>query len=106
MCSGEADAGIISGNQAHAASFQQVSKARKAQLSFYALPGGNIGLGVGASFKRPGAITAADEIRSEIVNMSQDGTLSAIYLHWFSDPNNETTTIFYLKAGWSSGTLA
>ncbi len=97
VCSGRADAGIISGSEAHAASFQQISKARNAQLTFFALPGGNIGLGVAASFKRPGAIAAADEIRDEIVRMSQDGTLSAIYLHWFSDPNNETTSIFYLN---------
>ncbi|HTB79608.1 MAG TPA: response regulator [Opitutaceae bacterium] len=97
VSSGQADAGIISGSEAHAASFQQISKVANTNLSFFALPGGNIGLGVAASFKRPGAITAADELRDEIVKMSQDGTLSAVYLHWFSDPNNETTSIFYLN---------
>ncbi len=65
------------------------------ELNFFPL-GGTTGVGVGASLLRPGAARAADEIREEIGKMAFDGTLSAIDLRWYMDPNNESAAIFAL----------
>ena len=45
---------------------------------------------------RSDARRAADEIRGEIINMTKDGTLSAICFHWFLYPDTQILTTYYL----------
>ncbi len=94
---GKVDAGLIWGNLAQASGYRKMADLDKGALVFYPLPRGNVGLGVGSSLE-PNAKRAADDIAKEIGRMSLDGTLSAIYYRWFLDPNNETTSVFYLSA--------
>jgi signal transduction histidine kinase/CheY-like chemotaxis protein len=67
-----------------------------AKLKFYLLPSGNLGFGVGASFRRRGAEAAADAIRTEIGEMASEGTLSAIFYRSFFDPSNESMIVYDL----------
>ncbi|HTD21613.1 MAG TPA: ATP-binding protein [Terriglobales bacterium] len=96
VCSGKADAGVISGSKADVADLRGVQACQNAQLKFYFLPKGNIFFGIGATHKRPGADRAADAIRAEIGEMAYDGTLSGIYYRSFMDPSNESLIVFYL----------
>ena len=96
VAEGKADAGQIAAVHAHTAEFLKTVAAESAGLNYYPLPGGIFLTGVGASFSRPNARRAADDIREEIGRMAVDGTLSGIYLHWFSDPSTEAAAIFYL----------
>ena len=98
VCTGKADAGLISGSKADAAYLLgSKSSCQNAKLRFYMLTNGNLGFGVGASFKRRGADKAADALRAGIGDMAKDGTLSAIYYRTFQDPSNEALTIYYLS---------
>ena len=96
VCTGKADAGLISGSKADAASLRELQACRDAPLKFYFLRDGNVGFGIGASFKRRDAARAANAIRAEIGKMAYDGTLSAIYYRAFQDPSNEAMTVYYL----------
>ena len=92
---GQADAGLIWGNLAHASGYSKLGGLNKAEMTFYPLPNGTVGLGVGSSLD-PDAMRAANAVAEEIGKMALDGTLSAIYYRWFLDPSNETTSVFYL----------
>ncbi|HZP60853.1 MAG TPA: response regulator [Opitutaceae bacterium] len=92
---GKAEAGLIWGNLAHASGYSKLGNLDKAEMLFFPLPNGTVGLGVGSSLN-PDAKRAADAIVGEIGKMALDGTLSAIYYRWFLDPSNETTSVFYL----------
>jgi signal transduction histidine kinase/CheY-like chemotaxis protein len=94
---GAVDAGLIWGNLAQASGYRKMADLNKGSLIFYPLLHGNVGLGVAATLQ-PDAERAADAISAEIGKMALDGTLSAIYYRWFLDPNNETTSVFYLSA--------
>ncbi len=96
VCSGAADAGLISGSKADAPDFRNVAACRDARLRFYLLPQGNVLFGIGASFRRPGADRAAAAIRDEIGSLAGDGTLSSLYFRWFMDPSNESMIVYYL----------
>ena len=58
----------------------------------------NTGGGVGANPRDDGAIHAADAIRERIGDMARDGALTAIYLHWFAHPSQETLMLEYLDS--------
>jgi signal transduction histidine kinase/DNA-binding response OmpR family regulator len=94
---GNVEAGLIWGNLAQASGYRKMADLNKGALIFYPLAHGNVGLGVAAALQ-PSAKRAADDISAEIGKMALDGTLSAIYYRWFLDPNNETTSVFYLSA--------
>jgi signal transduction histidine kinase/CheY-like chemotaxis protein len=95
VCDGKADAGIIFGNLSHTIDMPRLTRTAATPLVFYPLPRGKVDLGVGATTRRPDSPKAADALRDAIVEMSEDGTLSAIYVSWFRDPNNETQVFFY-----------
>jgi signal transduction histidine kinase len=96
VCTGKADAGLISGSKADAADLGGMQACKDAKLKFSFLPNGNLGFGIGASFRRGDAEAAADAIRAEIGKMASDGTLSAIYYRSFFDPSNEAMIVYYL----------
>jgi signal transduction histidine kinase/CheY-like chemotaxis protein len=92
---GKVEAGQIAASQAHMSNLPKEALLWGRELNFFPL-GGSSGVGIGASLLRPGATRAADAIREEIGRMAFDGTLSAIDLRWYMDPNNESAEIFAL----------
>lgn len=96
VCSGEADAGLMSGSTAEASTFRQGQACQQVRLRFVLIPNGRLWFGVGASLKTPGAPAAARAIRAEIGNLARDGTLPSICFRWLSDPSNEAMMIYYL----------
>jgi len=96
VCLGTADAGILSAGSNEVADLRHLEACRASRLRFIQLPHGDMGFGVGASFIRPDARRAADEIREEIINMAKDGTLAAICLRWYLYPDTQALTAYYL----------
>jgi signal transduction histidine kinase/CheY-like chemotaxis protein len=96
VCLGNADAGILSAGSNEVADLRHLEACRASRLRFIQLPHGDMGFGVGASFVRPNARRAADEIREEIINLTKDGTLSAICLQWYLYPDTQALTTYYL----------
>jgi len=96
---GKVDAGMIWVSKAYSGDYRDLLAVHpEVHLRYYFVPGGGVQFGVGASFKRPGAIKAAKAIREEIGRLALDGTASTIFLRLFTDPNNEITSIFQLEA--------
>ena len=96
VCLGTADAGVLSAGSNEVADLRHLEACRTSGLRFIQLPHGNMGFGVGASFIRPDARRAADEIREEIVNLTKDGTLAAICLRWYLYPDTQALSAYYL----------
>jgi signal transduction histidine kinase/CheY-like chemotaxis protein len=96
VCSGAADAGIMVAGSSEVADLGRVAACQKTPLRFIALTHGDVAFGIGASRMRPGAERAADEIRSAIVDLAKDGTLSAISLRWYLYPDTQVLTTYYL----------
>jgi len=97
VCLGTADAGILSAGSNEVADLRHLEACRASRLRFIQLPHGDMGFGVGASFVRPDARRAADEIREEIINLTKDGTLSAICLQWYLYPDTQALSAYYLE---------
>jgi signal transduction histidine kinase/CheY-like chemotaxis protein len=96
VCTGTVDAGIMVAGASEVAELGHLGACQDKPLKFIALAHGDIGFGIGASRMRPGAQRVADEVRSEIVEMAKDGTLSAICLRWYLYPDNQVLTNYYL----------
>jgi signal transduction histidine kinase/DNA-binding response OmpR family regulator len=97
VCRGEFEAGIMLGVTGRSFDLREVKACQSVKLRFVSPPGAQFYEAVGSSFLRPGARQAADTLREEVVGMAKDGTLPAIYFHWFFDPSNETTRIYLLE---------
>jgi signal transduction histidine kinase/CheY-like chemotaxis protein len=96
VCLSSVDAGVMVAGSSEVADLRQVGACQSKPLRFIPLPHGNIAFGIGASRIRPGARRAADEIRSKIIDLAKDGTLSAIYLRWYLYPDNQVLITSYL----------
>src|SRR5262249_36588255 len=94
---GKIDASILTANAARGGALAKLIGPTVPDLTFYRLPEGRVTLGIGASFSRPEAQRAADAIRAGIAEMAQDGELSSLYFRWFLDPNNDSTSVFYVE---------
>jgi signal transduction histidine kinase len=91
VCSGEADAGLVSLNafvDAH------MPDCDNGALRIQPVDGANFWFGVGADKHRPEAIAAANKLRDEIGEMALDGRLAAIDFHWNTKVGQEVGTIF------------
>jgi len=96
VCGGTADAGIMVAGSSEVADLGHLAACQHTSLRFIALTHQDIGFGIGASRVRPGARRVADQVRSEIVEMAKDGTLSAICLRWYLYPDTQVLTNYYL----------
>jgi len=96
VCLGAAEAGILSAGSNELADLRHLEACRTSRLRFVQLEHGDMGFGVGASFVRPDARQAADEIRQEIIDLIKDGTFSAICLRWHLYPDTEVLSTYYL----------
>lgn len=97
LCRGEVDAAWIPSGNAYTSMLRDVTACRGIALRYAAVPDGRQILGVGASFARPGASRAADEIQAGIGALAEDGTLSQIYFQWSFDPNSEALVLRYIS---------
>ncbi len=98
VAEGRADAGLLTANAARGGALSRLVGAKLPDMVFVAVPEGRVKLGIGASFARPEARRAADQLRGGIGEMAEDGELSSIYFRWFLDPNSDTVSIFFLEA--------
>jgi signal transduction histidine kinase/CheY-like chemotaxis protein len=96
VCLGEVDAGVLSAGGNEIADLRHLDDCRSSLLRFVPLAKGEMGFGVGASFVRPNAPRAADEIREEIINMIKDGTFATLSLRWYLYPDTEVLSAYYL----------
>ena len=95
VCIDKADAGIMVEGASEVADLGHVAACQNTPLRFISLAQ-EVDFGIGASRVQPGAQRVADEVRSEIVEMAKDGTLSAICLRWYMYPDNQVLTNYYL----------
>ncbi len=96
VCDGEADAGVLAAGTNEVADLRHLEACRHSRLRFIQLAHGDMGFGVGASFIRPDARRAADEIREEIIQMIKDGTFASISLRWYLYPETQVLSDYYL----------
>jgi ABC-type amino acid transport substrate-binding protein len=85
VCAGELDSGVLADSNADASLINGPSGCGE-RLSFIPIPGGRVSSGVGATYRNPGAVAAADAIRTAIGSMAEDGTLAAIHFRWYANP--------------------
>ena len=97
VCSGEADAAVVPGRYTNSNETQLGAACKGVQLRFFPLPNGRIPTSIGARKNFPAAQRAMDELSDELVEMAQDGSLSAIWYRWFLEPNNEGEIIYHLN---------
>jgi signal transduction histidine kinase/DNA-binding response OmpR family regulator len=95
VCAREVDAGVLADSNADASLLNGPSGCAE-RLSFVPIPGGRLSSGVGASYRKPGAVAAADAIRRAIGTMAEDGTMAAIHFRWYANPSNEAVLLQYL----------
>lgn len=65
-------------------------------IVFVPLDASRLGVGLGASLRRPDAVRAADQIRDEISKLTSEGVVSSIYFRWTVDPNSEVIMAHYV----------
>lgn len=92
VCSGEADAGIVTSGKLILQSIKKLEDCRD-DLDFVPLPMKRMEWGVGATLRTPEARFAADAIRDEIGRMARDGTMATISFRSAWDPMNEVALI-------------
>ncbi|MGC1188846.1 MAG: response regulator [Candidatus Acidiferrales bacterium] len=68
------------------------------RLQIVDAPGFLVKFGIGASYSRPGAVRAANVLRSEMGEMAKDGTLANAEFRWLDNSAAQTQTLFYLQA--------
>jgi len=96
VCRGEVDAGVLSAGGNEIADLRHLDDCRASRLRFVPLANSAMGFGVGASFVRPNARRAADEIREQIIGMIKDGTFATLSLRWFLYPDTQVLSDYYL----------
>jgi signal transduction histidine kinase/DNA-binding response OmpR family regulator len=74
-------------------------------LQIIEVPGFLVKFGIGASYKRPGAVEAANLLRVELGAMAKDGTLVSTEFKWLDNSAPQTQTLFYLLAAEHSESL-
>jgi signal transduction histidine kinase/CheY-like chemotaxis protein len=92
VCSGAADAGLVSLNPM---ANSQGSTCRQRNLRLLPIQGAVYWFGVGADRHNPEARRAADALRDEIGRMVADGTVTSIDFRWNTHIASEAGTIFF-----------
>jgi signal transduction histidine kinase/DNA-binding response OmpR family regulator len=103
VCDGRAQAAVIGQD------FEQsdpASECRNIPMQMVDAPGFSILSGVGASYRRPIAVQAADVLQSELRAMAKDGSLANIEFRWLDNSLPQTRALFYLLDAERSERLA
>jgi len=93
ICAGEADAAVVSQNFEL---LQQTSDCTHIPMQVLTPPSLSVFFGIGASYRRPGAVQAADALREEMSGMMADGSLSGIEFNWKERSLSQTQEFFSL----------
>jgi signal transduction histidine kinase/CheY-like chemotaxis protein len=91
ICDGDAQAAVISQNFNR---FAMPEKCADMSLQMVDPPGFAVMYGIGASYRRPEAVEAADVLRDELAAMDKDGSLSNIEFRWLDNSLPQTSTLF------------
>jgi PAS domain S-box-containing protein len=91
ICKGEADAAILTQNFEE---FPRPLECADVPTQMITLPSLAIMFGVGASYRRPGAVQAADALRAEMGKMMADGSLQGIEFNWRERSLAQTQELF------------
>jgi signal transduction histidine kinase/DNA-binding response OmpR family regulator len=94
VCSGDADAGLVSLN---AFASIMIPECDAGPLRTQPIEGATFWFGVGADLHRRDAVRAADLLRDEIGKLARDGTLAVIDLRWNTKLTQEVNTIFLYR---------
>jgi signal transduction histidine kinase/CheY-like chemotaxis protein len=94
VCSGDADAGLVSLN---AFASIGIPECAMGPLRTEPIEGATFWFGVGANLQRPDAVRAADLLRDEIGKLAQDGTLAVVDLRWNTKLTQEVNTVFLYR---------
>ncbi len=92
LCTGKVDAAIVSGRYTDV---HHPKECDKVTIRLARLPEAMVLFGIGASKKQPGAIEAADALRSEMDILQADGTLGGIGFRW-SHSTTEIQSLFFM----------
>lgn len=92
VCSGRADAAFAQDTAADQ-KLPVVPDCQNTALRFVPVPNVELGWGIGASRDTPGAVDAAQRLRSAISQLVADGTVATIYFRWFGNMSRETYVI-------------
>ena len=102
VCTGQAQAAVISQN------FDRIALPEECQnvpLRMVDAPGFSVMYGIGASYRRPNAVEAANVLRDALSAMAKDGTLANIEFKWLDNSLPQTRGLFYLLAAQRSESL-
>jgi signal transduction histidine kinase/CheY-like chemotaxis protein len=102
VCDGQVQAAVISQNFDR---FTFPEQCRNVPLQMVDVPGFSVMYGIGASYRRPNAVEAADVLQSELRAMAKDGTLANIEFRWLDNSLPQTRALFYLLAAQRSERL-
>jgi signal transduction histidine kinase/FixJ family two-component response regulator len=91
ICDGAARAAVISQNFNR---FAMPEECAGISLQMVDPPGFAVMYGIGASYRRPHAVEAADVLRDELAAMAKDGSLSNIEFRWLDNSLPQTSTLF------------
>jgi two-component system cell cycle sensor histidine kinase/response regulator CckA len=95
VCTGKAQAAVITQN------FDQSTLPENCSgvpLHMADEPGFSVRFGIGASYRRPGAVQAADALRKQLGAMAADGSLVDTEFRWLDPALPQTRAVFYLLA--------
>ena len=95
VCSGKAQAAIVTQNFNQ---FTLPEECRNIPLHMADAPGFTVRFGVGASYRRPGAVEAANALRDELGAMAKDGSLVATEFQWLDPSLPQTRAMLYVLA--------
>jgi signal transduction histidine kinase/DNA-binding response OmpR family regulator len=104
VCTKQVDAAIISG---YLPLSSRPSGCAGVPLRITELPNSTIMFGIGASYRNPWAIPAADMLRRELSRMAKDGSLNELTFQWgFRSPTEINSVFYMMDAQTSSRRLA
>ena len=96
LCKRQLDAIVLPGSPID--SYRASTEECGAELVFYPLAQARLLSGVGASRAKAGAEWAADQLRSAIGEMANDGSLTTIQFRWYANPFHESTVLDLVAA--------
>jgi len=93
VCDGEAAGALISERGGRSVVMDLPQACEGKAFRYIALGNVLIHYGIGASLRNPNAKWAAEALRDELSNLSNDGTISGAYFSWVKQSTDDTLTI-------------
>ncbi|MGH9662259.1 MAG: substrate-binding periplasmic protein, partial [Bryobacteraceae bacterium] len=93
VCTGTADAALISDGLSEREVFKLPAECEKASLDLIAMPELTLYYGMAARRERESAVWAADALREEFGSLARDGTLNKIFFRFFLRSSRDTLII-------------